>query len=266
MRLLTLVLFLLILCMFGACVAPTGSYSSANAYYPHLEGKGTGQVALNTQLIQRGGTAVAAYALTDHYFVQGLGHFNTYNTISRISRFRPSGQMLLGRYLWRDGYQTISFGLGVGGGISAIINRNESFSEFSYVNTQAQLGISENYGPTRLTLGLNYKTVKLTGGEIYLGGNGGVLQRVEQLKDRSLVHTASGHAAMSWRLNGSLRLHTSYDLTFYAADYNLFDKDCFSLGLMYDLGKMSRPVRAPKPGKKPKKSKSNKKVYDAEGE
>jgi hypothetical protein len=258
------ILLLSYLCIAG-CISQTGSFNSPNAYYGHFEKKGTGQLTGQIQPFLLSGKAIGAYAVTNHLFVQGGARLSN-SGYSGKTNYTPSADVLFGFYKHRHQYQSLTFGIGGGAGKTTIVNSSRLYGRFDYLHTTAQIGLSENYGPTRISLGLNHKMINFYAGQIYLGDDNLITRKLELLASQRLNHALSGHLGWSYRVDKSLRLQASYDFTFASMDYNLYDRDSFHAGLIVDIGNMSRPVSPPKVSRKKDKTKRKKKVYDAQDE
>jgi hypothetical protein len=257
-------LLLASLCTFG-CIAQYGSLNSATTYIAHLEGKGTGQVAAQVHPFQLSSRVTSAYALTNHLFVQGNANLAN-AAYAGQNQFKPSADLMIGVYKQRHGYQSLSFAIGGGAGNTSIVRNARLLGKFNYLNTNAQIGLSENYGPTRLSMGLSHKMINFYKGEVYLGEDQYQLEKLELLINQRLTHALSAHLGWSYRLDKSLRIQASYDFTFVSMDYNLYDKDSFQIGLMVDLGKMTRPEKPPKMSARRSKTTRKKKVDDLQNE
>ena len=261
-------LFFLITTFFNSCIVQSGSFNSATNYYGHFEGSGTGQAMASFQLPYNShfnSTLVGSYSLTKHIYAQGSA---AYNSIlgkenigyGKVSNF--SSQAMLGLYGFKRGYQCLSIGIGGGFGNTSIVKHGFSFGDFKVAYTNAQIGVSENYGRSRLSLGLSHKAVSFYKGKVYITSDLDVLRGAQKLENDKVTHTLSSHLGWSVRLQDQLRMYMAYDFTFYGRDYGLYDRDSFRVGLMKDIGKMSRPAQVPKLPKN-RKSPKKKKVYDA---
>jgi hypothetical protein len=232
--------------IYGSCVSSSGSYNSASAYHPHLEKTGTGQAFIQVSP-NLSGSAVGGYALTNRIYGQGELQLATPVSGSFASKPRLSGQVLGGLYLFRDGYQSLTFGLGVGAGNTEFVKRGVVLGRFNYNHLVAQAGISENYGSTRMSLGLQVRLINLYQGRVFLTADQDAAGRIDQLTRSRFVPAYSMHMGISTRIARKVRLFSAYNFTFSTKDYRLFDRDVLTGGVMLDLGKLSIPVKPPRP-------------------
>jgi hypothetical protein len=250
------ILLLLFVIGTSSCVTQNGSYNSAQNYIGHFEGKHTGQIVADYVPAQSGISATGAYALNKSLFVQTKLHAGaTSSTRTDVGPFNFSSDLLVGGYWFRHKYQCLTAGIGGGTGVASFKQGSVLHGRFQYHHTTVQIGISENYGPSRLSLGLGHRATNFYSGKIYIGRDISLAERLSKVVNQRMSQSMFAHIGWSRRLSGSLRLRLTYDFTFYGMDYNLYDRDQVSLGMMYDLGKMSRPT---KPPKLPKKYKSGK--------
>ncbi len=229
-----------------------GSYNASQAYAGHFEGPKTGQATIHLDPSLKNGSAGIAYALNRNIFVQTHGYLSySYLELRTGVNLNAASHIQIGGYLYRKGYQCLTASVGGGTGTTSFVRDGLLFGRFHYNQMQGQLGVSENYGASRISLGLSYRASNLYRGKIFIGGDLNRVANLVKVAEQKFTHTLSGNLAYSVRIRGPLRLGLNFDFTFYGMDYSLFERTNSDLAIFYDIGNMSRPKKSkPKTRKK----------------
>ena len=133
-------------------------YKPTSMNTPNFKEKNELFLAANAHASLRGGDVQAAYALTDHFAVQGnymknLAEHNSsggsfLNSYSiKITKEITFGECAIGYFMQRNNFGTFSLFAGYGRGkVSNVIeNRGQATADFSKVFVQSSLGFREKY-------------------------------------------------------------------------------------------------------------------------
>jgi hypothetical protein len=133
-------------------------YKPTSMNIPNFKEKNEFFLAANAHVSLRGGDVQAAYAVTDHFAVQGNymknlaednssgGSFlNSYSI--KITKEITFGECAIGYFMQRNNFGTFSLFAGYGTGkVSNVIeNRGQATADFSKVFVQSSLGFREKY-------------------------------------------------------------------------------------------------------------------------